>query len=123
MFPQHWKSRIDEWLVSSLAAKLFFVSTLLVLALTTVFQGLVDPAKMPLWMRIYWIILGVLGPLGLSFLCVGMWTYWVRLDNSRAYAKRIWFVVLLVGAWYGECAYYYFVYLPQVIRKRRAQPS
>jgi hypothetical protein len=43
-----------------------------------------------------------------------MWIYWVKVDRSGHARKRLWFVVMLAGAWYGSCLYFYFAYLPQV---------
>jgi hypothetical protein len=37
------------------------------------------------------------------------------------WAKRMWFIVLLVGFWWGSCLYRYFVYLPQVFRSTSAE--
>lgn len=88
------------------------------LPLTPVFLGRVDPKSLSFWLRLPLSILGVLGPIALFFLWFGMWRYWVRIDSSKVYAKRLWFVVLLVGFWYGSCLYYFFVYRPQAIQKR-----
>jgi hypothetical protein len=90
-----WTWFKDDWLITRQAAKLFAVSTFLVLALTPVFLGKVDTARMSLWSRLPWGILGILGPIALFFLWFGMWRYWVRIDRSVAWAKRLWFVVLL----------------------------
>lgn len=76
---------------------------------------------MSFWTRLPWGILGVLGPIGLLFLWFGMWRYWVRVDDSNLWAKRAWFVVLLVGFWYGSVLYYLFAYLPQVIRRGKME--
>lgn len=114
-----WSRFSDTWLVTRQAAVLFFVSTILVLALTPVFLGRIDTAQMPFWTRLPWGILGISGPLAIVFLWLGMWWYWVRLDRSRSPAKRFWFTVMLIGFWYGSCVYCYFVYLPQVNRRGR----
>ena len=107
----------DEWLATHQAGRLFLVSTFLVLALTPVFLGRIDTSTMSFWTRLPWGILGILGPIALFFLWLGMWRYWVRLDNSKVWAKRAWFVILLFGFWWGSCVYCYFVYLPQVFRR------
>jgi len=62
----------------------------------------------------------VLGVPAAFFLCLGMWRYWVRLDDSNPWAKRAWFFLLLVGLWWASCLYYFLVYLPQVVRKQRS---
>ncbi len=113
-----WSWFKDTWLVSRQAVRLFFVAVVFVLALIPVFLGLVDPAKMSLAMRLPWTIVGMVGTISLFFLWFGMWRYWMRLDHSRVFAKRLWFVVLLFGLWYGSCLYYFFVYRPQVTRRQ-----
>jgi hypothetical protein len=114
-----WNRFKDDWLITRQASSLFLASTILALALTPAFLGTGVTANVPLWMRIPWGILGIVGPLAVCFLWLGMWRYWVRIDDSAAYAKRLWFVILLLGFWYGSCLYCYFVYLPQVMRTRR----
>jgi len=117
-----WSWFKDDWLVSRRATVMFFVAVILVLAVTPLFLGSVeDPAQMPLGGRVFWTILGMLGPIGLFFLWFGMWRYWVRLDRSRVYVKRLWFVILIIGFWYGSCLYYFFVYYPQVSRRARLE--
>ena len=114
-----WTWFKDDWLVTRQAAKLFLASTFLVLGLIPVFLGVVDTTRMSFWARLPWAILGVLAPVALFFLWFGVWRYWVRMDHSGAWPKRMWFVALLVGFWWASCAYCYFVYLPQVFRRSR----
>jgi len=109
---QIWDWFTDNWLSSRQAARLFFVAVVFVLALIPVFLGSVDPARMSLAMRIPWTIVGLVGPVSFFFLWFGMWRYWVRLDHSRAVAKRFWFVIRLFGLCYGGCLYYFLVYRP-----------
>jgi hypothetical protein len=109
----------DEWLVRRQAAKLFFLATLLVLAVTPQLLGWVSPLSMPAWIRVPWAVLTISGTVALFFLWFGMWRYWARVDDSKRSTRRIWFLVLLFGFWYGSCVYYYCVYLPQVIRRER----
>jgi len=99
---------------------LFFASALMVLAMIPFFLGRVDPARMSFWPRLPWGLLGVFGPIGLFFLWIGMWCYWVKLDHSFVWLKRGWFLVLLFGFWYGSVLYFFFAYLPQVNRRLRA---
>jgi len=117
MLSPHWKQTADDWLTSSLVAKLFFASTFLALALVPVFHGWIDLARMSLWMRAFLTIFYMLATCALLFLELGMWIYWVRLDDSKTYLRRLWFLVLLLGFWYGygSCVYCYFVYLPRQI--------
>jgi uncharacterized membrane protein required for colicin V production len=62
-----WNWFKDEWLTSRQAAKLFFVATLLVLALIPVFAGRIDTNTMSFWSRLLWAFLGILGPIALFF--------------------------------------------------------
>jgi hypothetical protein len=116
-----WTWFKDDWLITRRAANLFLLSTFLVLALTPVFFGKVHTASMSFFARLPWGILGILGPIALFFLWFGMWRYWVRIDRSAAWAKRMWFVVLLVGLWWGSCLYCFLVYLPRVYRRAGAE--
>jgi len=116
-----WNWFKDDWLTTRQAARVFLVSTFLVLALTPVLLGKIDTKAMSLWARLPWGILGILGPIALFFLWFGMWRYWVRIDNASKWAKRMWFLVLLFGFWWGSCVYCYFVYLPQVFRRTRIE--
>jgi hypothetical protein len=109
----------DEWLVSSAAVKLFILSTIFVVVLIPVLfiyaQGQASTAK-----QMFGGAIGVLGAPATLFLWQGMWRYWARIDHSRIWIKRCWFIVLLFGFWYGSVLYCYFVYLPQV-RQRGAE--
>jgi hypothetical protein len=116
-----WNWYKDEWLVTRQAAKLFAVSAVLVLALLSLLFISKDTAQMSFGERLPLGILGVLGPIAAFFLWFGMWRYWVRLDRSTRMTKRMWFVVLLLGLWWGSCLYCFFVYLPQVYRRARAE--
>ncbi len=116
-----WTWFRENWLVTRHAAKLFLVSTLLVLSLTPLFLGWIDPNRMSFWPRLPLGILWTLAPVALLFLYFGMWRYWIRIDNSSAWLKRMWFIIMLVGLWWGSCLYCYFVYLPQVSRRARAE--
>jgi hypothetical protein len=115
--PSGWIS--DDWLCSFLATRLFFLSTLCVLGLTPAFMRAYEnrPAN---WIRLPWEALGFLVPIGVLFLFFGMLRYWIRIDNSGVWTKRLWLVILLVGFWWGSIPYYYFVYLAQIIRRHRA---
>lgn len=111
----------DDWMVSRKAAKLFFASAVLELLSTLMFFGWIDIAKMTFSQRLPWGILGMVGSVGTGFLWIGMWRYWFRLDDSGAWNKRFWFVVLLVGFWWGSCLYFFFAYLPRVTHHRTAE--
>lgn len=99
----------DEWLTTRQAVRLFSLSCALVLAVTPFFFG-VDVSRMPLFERLPLTPLGMFGALAIVFLWLGMWRYWVRIDDSKAYARRFWFIILLIGFWWGSCLYFFFSY-------------
>ena len=117
----------DDWLVSRLAMRLFFLATIIVLAVTPIVYGSVDPNQISLWSKLGWGILGVMGPVAIFFLLFGMWRYWLRVDDSGRWAKRFCFLVLLVGIWwwYALCLYCWIIYLPRTLRTNRGgiQPT
>ena len=104
----------DEWLATRRAARLFLVSVPFALALTPILFGVVHVTKVTIWMRIVGGVLGVIGPIAIFFLWLGMWRYWMRLDKSKGLTRRIWFVILLIGFFYGSVLYYFCVYRSQV---------
>jgi uncharacterized BrkB/YihY/UPF0761 family membrane protein len=115
-----WDQFSDSWFRTRKAAGLFFISSLLVIG-CTISDLLWSPAdinSLSFWQRLPWGILGVTLPVAAFFLLIGMWKYWMRVDDSRARVKRLWFVILLVGICWGSCLYCYCVYLPQVARER-----
>lgn len=116
-----WTWFKDDWLITRQAAKLFFIASLLVTVMTIAFLDEIDTTKISFWMRLPWGILGVVGPIALFFLWLGMWRYWVRIDNASRWVKRLWFLVLLIGFWWGSCLYFFIVYLPQVLRRTKVE--
>jgi uncharacterized BrkB/YihY/UPF0761 family membrane protein len=116
-----WDLFKDKWLSSRSALLIFLLSTILAIALIALLWGWVSPAKMSFRERLPWGTLGLLGPIAVLFLYFGMWRYWVRIDDSRVWIKRIWFVVLLIGFWWGSCAYFFLVYAPQVLGRQRTE--
>jgi uncharacterized BrkB/YihY/UPF0761 family membrane protein len=116
-----WTWFRDKWLMTRRAAGYFIVSAVLVLGVTPMFLGRIDTSKMSFLERLPWGILGMVGPIAVFFLWIGMWRYWVRLDDSKPMQKRLWFVILLVGFWWGSCLYCFFVYLPQIFRRVKAE--
>lgn len=115
--PTSWVT--DEWLSTSTAVKLFFLSALCVIALTLEYNF--DTSKASSWQLYLWDALGVVEAIGILFLWLGMWRYWARIDDSNRSGKRLWFAVLLIGFWWGSVLYYFLAYLPQTARRRRAK--
>ncbi len=114
-----WGRLTDEWFATSRAFLLFFVCSILTLALVPVFLGRISGREASRWLELFWGTIGVLGAPATLFLWIGMWRYWARLDRSSRWAKRLWFTVLLIGFWYGSVLYCYLVYLPQIRGKAR----
>jgi len=107
----------DDRIGSRPTAKIFGIAAIFVIAVLPVYLGLVDLTKMSLWQRFPWAILTILGPIGGFFIWLGLWRYWLRVDDSSRWMKRASFFVLLVGLWYGAIVYFLWVYLPQLSRK------
>ena len=118
-----WNWFKDRWIVSRQAGKLFLISALIALAMTPIFFGAVDTERMSFWPRLPWALLSIVGPVAVLFLWFGMWRYWFQIDRSARWIKRLWFVILLVGFWWGSCLYCFFVYLPQVFRRASIEAS
>jgi hypothetical protein len=112
----------DEWLVSRRAANFFFLASLFVLGTIPIFLGKVGTSKPSFWINLAWGTEGVFGPLSIFFVWIGMWRYWIRLDNSSKSEKRISFYLLLFGMFYGSVIYYFFVYRSQVMDGSWAKP-
>lgn len=119
MFSALWSKPRDEWLATNQAGLVFLACSVLTLFLTPVFLGYVSNRGGTPLFELGWGIVGALGAPATLFLWVGMWRYWARLDRSGKWTRRLWFVVLLFGFWYGSVVYCYFAFLPQVWRTRR----
>ncbi len=103
----------DDRIASRPTAKLFGFAAISVIFVLPVLLGYVNLTKLPFWQRFPWATLTVLGPIGSIFIWFGMWRYWVRVDDSGVWIKRLSFLVLLVGFWYGAIVYFLCVYIPQ----------
>jgi hypothetical protein len=113
----------DDWLVSRRADKLFLVAVLFILGTIPIFLGRIDPARLGFWLRFTFGIEGILGPISIFFVWIGMWRYWIRLDNSSKFAKTASFFLLLFGMFYGSVIYYFLIYRPQVMTTSGAVPA
>lgn len=89
----------DRWLISRQAAWVFFGCTICVGFATPILLGS-DPSRIYSWMGSLRDLVGGLSAIGTLFLWLGMWRYWVRVDNGGKWMKRLWFLVLLVGFWW-----------------------
>jgi len=107
-----WNRVGDEWIVGKAARLLFGAAAALILVITAIFYYLPLPGNPAISARVLFGIIGVSGGLSVFFLWSGMWRYWIRYDRSGRFARRVWFVILLVGVCYGAVVYYLCVYLP-----------
>jgi hypothetical protein len=96
---------------------IFLVSSVLFLLTIAMLEVSIDPLRMPVWYRIPFTLLGMLGVVGCVALWLGMWSYWLRFDCSKAFVKRLWFLILVIGFSFGSVLYFFFVYIPQVTRR------
>lgn len=116
-----WKWLGNEWFVSEKASALFAVSALLTLVLTSVlYVGIPSPSTLSTTSMVLYGAVGFICPLAMFFLWLGMLRFWTRGEPSNRIARRAWFIVLILGLWYGAILYYAFVYMPLVRRKRKA---
>jgi hypothetical protein len=112
----------DDWLVSETARRTFFLSTILtfVLTLIIVTMSLAKVENMnhrPFPERLAITLLAMAGTVGWFHIWLGMWRYWVRLDKSSPFVRRVWFMLLLLGWSWASSFYYFLVYVPQVRSK------
>lgn len=105
-----WERVGDEWFGAKRARRLFSAAAALVVTGTAVLCFPI-PAEPRFAVKLVLGLAGVLAGLSVFFLWSGMWQYWIRRDPSSRLARRAWFVILLVGFWYGAVAYCLCVYL------------
>lgn len=101
----------DEWWAGRTAFWLFGLASLIILATSPIVFDWTSAADTS---TLAGVLLGLLGcacVLSVFFLWAGMWHYWARFDSSSQAARRLWFVVLLGGLWYGAILYFLFVCL------------
>lgn len=114
-----FKRNGNSWLASKAAAILFAVSSLFAIGLSPVLWGTINiPEHAGALENVGWGLLGIVGTLGTFFIWGGMWAYWTQCDMSRPRIKRVWFLVLLVGFWYGAILYYLLKYLPNELGRK-----
>jgi hypothetical protein len=114
MFPGSfiWRRISHEWLVSKAASAWFAISSAMIAVMTIVLFSNVQIRDISFVSRFSWGIAGVLTAVSIFFLWGGMWRYWITSDSSGRIGRRLWFVVLLAGIWYGAIIYYILVFLP-----------
>lgn len=116
MFSQSifWRHVGRQWFLSGRASVAFGASAAMIIAMTAVFFADVPIRDTGPLSELLWGAFGVLSGLSVLFLWTGMWHYWRVLDYSNPVWRRLWFVALTLGFWYGAVLYYVFVYLKKV---------
>jgi hypothetical protein len=114
-----WRRIDDEWLVSKSASAFFALSVLIIVGMTVVLFANIESQTLGFVGNALLGIGGVLAAVSVFFLWGGMWRYWIECDSSSLAARRIWFLVLVVGLWYGAILYYALVYMqrPRVMQR------
>jgi hypothetical protein len=105
-----------KWIISSQAACLFGLASILICCLTFALFG-VDLSryeKAGLLVQAAWAVFGVSGTLGGFFLMATMKKYREMREFRNPEAKRSKFVTvfLVVGVWWSAVIYYLLAYLP-----------
>ncbi len=107
-----WRRIDDDWLMSRSASAFFALSALIIVVMTVVIFANIESRTLGSVGNTLLGIGGVFAAVGVFFLWGGMWRYWTRCDTSSLVGRRLWFLALAVGLWYGAILYYAFVYLP-----------
>jgi membrane protease YdiL (CAAX protease family) len=113
-----WDRVGDRWLLSRIACALFIGASILIIVLTSLL-ALDVPTGSTAWSKTLWGGVGVLTGLSVFFVWSGMWRFWTKLDNSSRPARRVWFIILLFGLWYGAVLYFLCVYTPYHLRREK----
>lgn len=111
--PYFWFT--DEWLSGRLAKRLFHLAAIIVLLWVAVFL-LLRYGVRSRELDAFFSFLDVATVLAGLFLWFGMLRYWVRLDHSKLWIKRVSFLALLGGFWWGASLYCLVCYGPQVAK-------
>lgn len=111
MFNFLWDRLGDNWLRTRAATTMFSSSAVLIIVLTLILI-LAPPDETSLPSRIVWAIGGILLGSSIFFLWSGMWRFWTKFDQSSRITRKLCFLLLLVGLWYGAVVYFLAVYVP-----------
>lgn len=124
-----WKYIKNEWFYTRTAVLVFGTAAFLVCLMiggAEVFPRLLSWDAHTTAQQIGYALLGVCFGLSNGLVLFGMFRFWVASDKSSRVARRIWFVVMIVGMLrigLGAALYCFAVYLPQVFKalRQRAQ--
>ncbi|HKV06188.1 MAG TPA: hypothetical protein VJO53_13915 [Candidatus Acidoferrales bacterium] len=112
-----WGRIGDEWLVGQRAVAVFAASA----AASVSASAAMIVFYSQLRENAIFVFSALISALSGVFLISGMERYWARLDSGSKAARRVWFIPLTFGVWFGAALYFSFVYLPQLRRARRSQ--
>jgi hypothetical protein len=123
-----WKCVKSDWFYTRTATFTFGASAILVclfIGSAEFFPRLLSFDGHTTVQQVGYALLG--GCLGFSnaLIVVGMFRFWVVCDESSRVARRVWFVVMVVGLLrlgLGAAIYCFAVYLPQVAKVLRQRP-
>lgn len=99
---------------------MFALSAAIIIGMTLMLV-LAPPANPGALGRVIWGTGGVLFALSMFFLWSGMWRFWTKFDESSRWIRRVSFILLVVGIWYGAVVYYLLVYLPATSKQKQFQ--
>ena len=106
-----WKWLPDRAVVSLTSAILFGLASSIIVVVTVITAEVNRRDDVFLHKDAILALAGALAALSVVFLWGGMWTYWVDWDTSPTATKRLWFVIMVCGVWYGAIAYFLAVYV------------
>ena len=110
-----------RWLLSSGTSRLFFASSVIVLASGCLIVALAELSSQPILEKLrsnpaFYVPLTailILNAICAIFLLVGMLWYWVSFDDSRRIVKLLWLASFVGLGWYSMSVYYFLVYRRQ----------
>ena len=119
----HWK-HLDNNLHARLTAVLFAMAATIVVVLVGLAEFLpntfANASNYSTFGEIAFTAAMMLFAISNLAIVVGMFRFWVACDKSSKVARRIWFVIMLVGLirlGLGAALYCFAVYLPQVLKR------
>ena len=115
LFTKEWLVRGGGPCVLLLSAIVILVETAFVYGFRIAHADLARLVAVSVPIRVLYFAVEIVSTFAYLLLYFAMWFYWAQVDVSPSSTKRIWFIVLLVGLWYGSCFYYFSVYRPQVV--------
>ena len=120
LFTKEWLVRGGGPCVLLLSAIVILVETAFVYGFRIAHADLARLVAVSVPIRVLYFAVEIVSTFAYLLLYFAMWFYWALVDGSRTSKKKIWFIVLLLGLWYGSCLYYFLVYRPQIAAFQKA---